>query len=232
MKKRLHRLIVIAAITVIVVAYAFDFKKPFYIGNSERFEPLTVEAEQSEICQGGILFYGSSSIRGWKQTETTRFDIANVDMVGLGGAMLNDLVYYYQRIVVPRNPSALFVYAGENDVGARVWSNTIVDELNSLLDLVEQFNPNTQVYFLSIKPSPKRAGEYAEQVKVNGLIRAFAENTDNLQFIDVSSVLFDGDQLNTNLFHQDGIHLSHAGYEAWTKVLSPTVNNIETATCF
>ena len=231
MNLKAHKLVyLLSAFLIIFLGYLFLFTQPFY-DDPARYEQLVVEAEQKSFCEGGILFFGSSSIRGWKQTPTTRFNNTNLSMVGFGGGMLNHLNHYFDRIVVPRKPTALFIYAGENDVGAGVWSTTILNELQTLLAHVDELKLGTQVYFMSIKPSPKRTDELSKQIKVNALIEKLAEQTDNLQFIDVSSVLFEDGLLRGELFHKDGIHLSHAGYEVWTQLLAPTVNKIQTAAC-
>jgi lysophospholipase L1-like esterase len=218
------------ALILISLSYLLVYTKPFY-GNPARYEQLVIEAEQQSFCEGGIVFFGSSSIRGWKQTPTTRFNNANLTMVGFGGGMLNHLTHYFERIVVPRKPTALFIYAGENDVGAGIWSSSIIKELKKLLTLVDALNADTQVYFMSIKPSPKRTDELKMQSTVNGLVEKLAEQTDNLTFIDVSSTFFENGELKAELFQEDGIHLSHSGYEKWTELLAPTVNKIQTAAC-
>lgn len=226
-----HKIVyLLSALLLIFIGYLFLFTTPFY-DDPARYEQLVVEAEQKTFCQGGILFFGSSSIRGWKQKPTSSFSNTNLTMVGFGGGMLNHLTHYFDRIVVPRKPNALFIYAGENDVGARVWSNTILNELKTLLRQVNKLSTDTQVYFMSIKPSPKRSAELSQQVKLNALVKKLAEQTDNLQFIDVSTALSEDGQLKRELFHDDGIHLSQAGYEVWTELLKPTVNAIKTEPC-
>ena len=226
-----HKIVyLLSALLLIFIGYLFLFTTPFY-DDPARYEQLVVEAEQKPFCQGGILFFGSSSIRGWKQARTSSFRNTNLTMVGFGGGMLNHLTHYFDRIVVPRKPNALFIYAGENDVGAGVWSNTILNELKTLLRQVNELSADTQVYFMSIKPSPKRRAELSQQVKVNASVKALAEQKGNLHFIDVSTALFEDRQLKRELFHDDGIHLSQAGYEVWTKILTPIVDNIETKSC-
>ncbi len=65
---------------------------------------------------GGIVFTGSSSIRLWKSLEE---DMAPLPVLnrGFGGAHLAHVNTYASRIVFLHRPSAVVLYAGDNDLG-------------------------------------------------------------------------------------------------------------------
>jgi hypothetical protein len=70
---------------------------------------------QSPIASSPVVFYGSSSIRLWKslQQDFSGYAVLNC---GFGGSRLTDCVRYANRLVIPRKPSAIVIYAGDNDL--------------------------------------------------------------------------------------------------------------------
>src|SRR5690348_10317985 len=64
---------------------------------------------------GGVVFIGSSSIRGW---DSLAADFPGVPVLnrGFGGSTLADVVYYVDRILLPYRPHLVVLYAGDNDL--------------------------------------------------------------------------------------------------------------------
>ena len=73
-----------------------------------------LEARIFDPPPGPIVFYGSSSFRLWKSLEQDfrSFEVLNC---GFGGACLPDCVAFAPRLVLPLKPSAVVIYAGDND---------------------------------------------------------------------------------------------------------------------
>ena len=65
--------------------------------------------------QDAIVFVGSSSFTLWSSLEE---DMAPLPVInrGFGGALIDDVVHYADRIVVPYQPSAVVLFAGTNDI--------------------------------------------------------------------------------------------------------------------
>lgn len=93
----------------------------------------TADAAQPP-ARGGIVFIGSSSIRKW---ATLAQDFSGFPLLnrGFGGSALADSVSYTDRIVLPYQPCAVVVYAGDNDLEAGKSPETIAAD----------FNPNAEV---------------------------------------------------------------------------------------
>src|SRR6185503_154885 len=64
----------------------------------------------------GIVFVGSSSIKGWKLDQY--FPDMNAINRGFGGSITADSAYFADRIVIKYRPKTVVLYAGDNDVGA------------------------------------------------------------------------------------------------------------------
>lgn len=192
----------------------------FFASEIEAF----VEADRSAPPERGqIVFVGSSSIRFWTTLEQ---DMAPLPVVrrGFGGAHLAHVVHEAPRIVIPYAPRAVVVYAGDNDIGAGKNAETVVADFEALVALLRASLPETDVWFLSIKPSRLRASLWPEMAKANARIRSLAEADPRLRYLDVGAVLLGSDgEPSADFFRFDGLHLNAAGYAAWTTVVRPAL---------
>jgi lysophospholipase L1-like esterase len=61
----------------------------------------------------------------------------------------------------------------------------------------------------------------------NDLIRKLTEANDRLHFADVATAMLSDDgQPRPELYLADKLHLTPAGYELWTRILTPIVEPI------
>ena len=180
---------------------------------------------------GSVVFYGSSSIRLW---QTLPRDIAPLSgsppravvNLGFGGSTLGACVHFFDRLPgrIAREASplrSLVFYAGENDLGDGQSVDAVFDSFVWLHAMVRDRLGETPFAFLSIKPSPARLPVMGRIRAVNDRIQArIAERPASL-FIDVHSAMLNPDgSPNPALWTPDGIHMSRAGYEIWTQILS------------
>jgi len=181
-----------------------------------------VEADRARPpAPGGIVFVGSSSIRFWSSLAE---DMAPLPVIrrGYGGAHLSHLVHDAPRIVIPYAPRAVVVYAGDNDIGADKSADAVVADFEALLALIHGALPDTDVHFLTIKPSRLRWSLWPEMEKVNVRIAERAASDPRLHVIDVGRVLLGPDGMpDKSFFRFDGLHLNAKGYAAWTSVVRP-----------
>lgn len=191
------------------------------------FEPeiqAFLEADRANPpAPGQIVFFGSSSIRFW---STLAADMAPLPVLnrGFGGAHLSHLIHNAPRVVIPYAPRAVVVYAGDNDIGTGKSAGTVVADFEALVVLLHAALPETDVYFLSIKPSQLRFSQWPEMAKANEQIRALTLQDPRLHFIDVGQVLLGSDgKPSGEFFRFDGLHLNAKGYAAWTSVVAPVL---------
>ena len=172
---------------------------------------------------GCVVFMGSSSIRGWKTLEED-FAGMNVALRGYGGSQISDAVYYVERIVVPYQPSAIVLYAGDNDIAAGKSVETVVADFKDFVRTVNSYIGPRAVYFISIKPSIRRWELWPEMEKANEAIRQWAETQPAVYYIDVATPMLGADgKPRPELFQEDGLHMVRAGYQLWTEVVRPMI---------
>jgi lysophospholipase L1-like esterase len=192
----------------------------FFASEIEAF----IEADRARPpAPGQIVFVGSSSIRFWTTLAEDMAPLATVRR-GFGGAHLSHVLYEAPRVILPYAPRAVVVYAGDNDIGAGKRAETVVADFEALVERIHASLPETDVWFLSIKPSRLRRALWPEMVKANEGIRARAERDPRVRYVDVGTSLLGTDgEPDRRFFRFDGLHLNAAGYAAWTAVVRPAL---------
>ncbi|HEX6964076.1 MAG TPA: SGNH/GDSL hydrolase family protein [Lacipirellula sp.] len=170
--------------------------------------------------KGGILFLGSSSIRGWK-LEKWFPDLPVVNR-GFGGSQICDSTHYADRLVTIHQPRLVVFYAGDNDIAAGKSPEQVRDDFRAFVEKVRKPQPELPIVFIAIKPSIAR-WKLAEEIKeANRLIAADAEELGDIEYLDVWPAMLDESGApRKDVFVDDGLHMNDAGYDIWAKLLRP-----------
>jgi lysophospholipase L1-like esterase len=180
------------------------------------------ESDKREFPKtGGIVFVGSSTIRGWK-TLHEDFPDYNILNRGFGGSHLEDVNHYLPDIVLPYKPKLIVLYAGENDITAGKSVERVFGDFKHFVSAVHQKLPKTRIVFVSLKPSPSRWSLREKLARANDLIKAAIEKDKRLQFVDVwQPMLAENGEPKPEIFMGDKLHLNAEGYKIWRAALSP-----------
>lgn len=211
------------AAPVLIGAVAF---LPLHAGE-ENPEPRRFDEEitrfgewdrQNSVPRNAVLFAGSSSIRLWKTAEYfPQFPVINR---GFGGAHISDVLFFMEKIVLPYRPAVIVFYAGDNDIADGKSAEKVLADYRQFVERVRQALPETRIIFLPIKPSLARWNFWPEMKKANGLIEAYCAGDERLFYADTATpMLAGGGKPGSELFLEDGLHLSEAGYRLWSGVL-------------
>ncbi|MFK7897784.1 MAG: SGNH/GDSL hydrolase family protein [Myxococcota bacterium] len=197
----------------------------FYDDTIAEFEAAD---QKNPPLPGAILFTGSSSIRLW---DTLAEDMAPLRVInrGFGGAHMAHVARNAKRLTLPYAPTAIVVYAGDNDLaeGTGKSPETVIQDFQTFLSAVRSELPDVPIYFIAIKPSVLRWDRWPEMQEANEGIRAMAAADDRLHFLDIATpMLISSDPEASpvpsgDLFRFDGLHLSAAGYAVWTEAIRP-----------
>jgi len=186
---------------------------------------LRAFAQQDSMQQppvAPILFYGSSSLRMWT-TLATDFPGRPVLNRAFGGSRFPDATYFFDKLVVAYQPKQVVLYEGDNDIGAGATPQQVYQSFRVFAELMRRKLPRTQLVFLAIKPSLSRWARYPKMQEANKLIRKYIEaHPKQFRFVDVATPLLAPDgKPRPELYREDGLHMTPAGYEIWTRVLEP-----------
>lgn len=192
--------------------------------DSARFESEIVAFEQADSVvrrrPGGVVFIGSSSIRRWDSLGDDFPGTAVINR-GFGGSRLRDATYYADRIVVPYQPRAVVLYAGDNDLAEGRTPQQVRDDFAAFVAKVRASLPQVRLAFVSIKPSPARQALQAKAREANDLVRAWAGRQQGVDYLDVSTPMLDDGQPRAELFVDDRLHMNRSGYAIWAGVVGP-----------
>lgn len=192
----------------------------------EEVHALEQAREKNPPLYEPVVFYGSSSIRLW---DTLGQDFAGERVVnlGFGGSTMEACAYFFEHLVVPYNPRALVLYAGDNDLGDGKSPETVVRSYQALSNKVQQYLGPIPFAYISIKSSPARHHLIHSIMRTNALIRQEHLSRPGRLYIDVCSLMLKPDGTpRPELYREDGLHLSAEGYALWRQTLCAHHNEI------
>jgi len=164
------------------------------------------------------VFVGASNIRRW-QSLPERFKKTPVLNRGFGGSQLSDVAFFADRCVIKYKPKQIYLNAGGNDLHAGKTPEEVLAAFEEFVTKVRTALPKTAISFISIPPSPSRWDEVEQVKKANALIAESCEKH-GVVFIDVFSLLLGADgQPRPELYVEDKLHFSEAGYDVVTSAI-------------
>lgn len=175
--------------------------------------------------QGGVVFLGSSTFTLWLSlVRAFRDAVPGVPLFnrGFGGSKVSDSLFYWERVLLPLTPRAVFFYAGDNDLEHGKSPQCVVEGTKALCERTWQSLPDTKFFLVSVKPSPARWHIFDLQTQTNELLRAYCADDGRLTFVDITTpMLNENGGIRPELYVADELHLSLAGYRIWREVFTP-----------
>ena len=170
-----------------------------------------------------IVLVGSSSFTRWTNVNAAfpGYPIVNR---GFGGSVLPDLVRYAYDVIIRYQPKQVIVYCGDNDLASGDSTSVaeVVLRVKTLYGMVRTNLPEAVFSFVSIKPSPSRAGIQKKVRAANAQIKAFLKTQKKTDFINVYDPMLDTKgAMREELYVADRLHMKPEGYEIWKKVMLP-----------
>ena len=166
-----------------------------------------------------IVFTGSSSIRRW-QNISGYFPGENIINTAFGGSQMSDLIFYSDQAIIRYKPVQVFIYEGDNDLGAGEKAADILREADSLIKIIHKELPVTEIVILSAKPSPLRWAFKDEFLKLNRMFSQLPVKYDYVRYLDLwTSLIGPSGRPVSEYFISDSLHLNNSGYRKWAPVI-------------
>ncbi len=229
MRLRSLPLMVGAAGLMLLVVVAVYFLLPGSGANQEggpeywedSIRDLEIAAHNSPLPADSVLFLGSSSIRLWASLAQ---DMAPVPVIqrGFGGAQLNDVTYFAERLLKVPKPVAIVIFAGANDIIRQTATEPtqLLHRYQQLVARLWQELPETPIYYIAITPAPHRWQFWPLSRAANELIERYSSSNELLRFIDTNQALLGPNGMPQREFYlEDEIHLSAQGYAVWREII-------------
>lgn len=178
--------------------------------------------EKNAVPMHGVLFAGSSSIRLWN--TAARFPGLPVINRGFGGSHISDVNHFVKETVLNYAPDVVVFYAGDNDLSAGKTKDRVLADYKKFVTRVLAAKPDTDIIFIAIKPSLARWEQWPLMRETNEAVKTYSAANPRLHYADIAPPMLGADgKPRPELFVQDGLHMTPAGYDAWTKVLAPAI---------
>lgn len=173
-----------------------------------------------------VIFYGSSTVRLWTGLEQDFPDVKPIN-AGFGGSTLAACAWFFERLIAPAKPRTLVLYAGDNDLGDGRHPEEVYLLFCALSTKIQRDLPDTDVTFISIKPSPSR-WHIVEQIRAaNQYIENEIKRLPRFSFVDLTSVMLTPDgKPRKELYQADGLHMNPDGYALWRRELTARVPDL------
>jgi lysophospholipase L1-like esterase len=187
------------------------------------FERFEAQDRANPPRPGGIVFVGSSSIRNWVTLER---DFPGLPVLnrGFGGSESGDVVQFADRIVVRYKPRVVVYYEGDNDLFAGKTPAQVLNNFQTFVATMHRELPGTRVVFVSVKPSIARWNIVDKTRETNQLVGDYVRTDDRLVYVDVFSSMLDASgRPRRELFVEDGLHMTPAGYVIWQHLIAPVI---------
>ena len=178
--------------------------------------------KNSPPAPGGIVFYGSSSIKLWDLKKS--FPELPAINRGFGGSQMSDAAQFVRRAVTPLKPKTIVLYEGDNDLNVNKSPQQVAADFGMLLKSLRADLPAAKLIVIGCKPSPSRWKLIDKQRELNRLLAERCQADKYATFLDVEKpMLGEGGQPRAELFRDDKLHLNDAGYELWNSLLAPVL---------
>lgn len=207
--------------------FVSNMKEYTYVSPYEtRINKLAKQYQSAE--KGGVLIMGSSTMDYWSDWQT---DIGNRlgYNVGIGGTIVEDWLYAYDKLVKPFNPSTILIYLGGNNINNMGHTGKYTESLmENLLSKMHADFPDAKIYYIysMAVPSCYKGGkfnyEYGQFIEE---MKKLVADTDWLNGIDTFTSLTKDGEARKDLYRNDGIHLNEKGYDIFAQIINDAVFN-------
>jgi len=174
---------------------------------------------KNALPEDPVLFVGSSSVRLWSTAKA--FPGKPIINRGFGGSELSDVIHFYEQVVKPYSPRKIFLYAGDNDIANGKSAEQVFEDYKAFVAMLRADLPDTELVFISIKPSMARWEKWPVMVAANRMVRDYAANRPRLAYADLAGPLLGNDGLPKDVYVEDELHLNEEGYRLWQEALAP-----------
>lgn len=178
----------------------------------------------------GTLFVGSSTIRMWTTLAQDFRQLPVVINRGFGGSTMADCNRFARDLVVRYQPSQVLVYAGDNDLAEGRTPAQVLESFREFVATVRSELPGVRIDYISIKPSPSRAGLLEKARETNALIGAYVQTLPNAGYIDIFTPMMTAEGTpRPELFLGDRLHLNETGYQLWQSIIASRLTGVPAA---
>jgi lysophospholipase L1-like esterase len=193
---------------------------PFYYHKVSHFRTLPNTKNE-------IIFLGNSITDYCEWAEL--FQNPNIKNRGISGDVTDGVLERLDE-VTESQPAKIFIMIGINDLSRGKSEDYIFNNYKKIIKRIKKESPKTKIYIESILPVNEARGKYKNHtnktqnvISLNRQLKTLAEESDNVQFIDLFTAFADKNQRLAFKYSLDGLHLNGDGYLVWKSIIDQYV---------
>jgi lysophospholipase L1-like esterase len=161
-----------------------------------------------------------SAFEEWDRKNTLLRDAVLLINRGFGGSHISDVNHYLEQTVLKYKPRVVVLYAGDNDIANNKTPSRVLADYQAFVRGVRAELPATPIVFLAVKPSIARWSLWDTARAFNDMVKAYSAGERDLHVVDLAPRMLGADgRPRPELFVEDGLHMSAAGYGLWTEAV-------------
>lgn len=205
------------------------------LGGAMSSTPLTADVywdqktslfEILPIGENDIVFLGNSITDGGEFNEL--FNLENIKNRGIRSDVITGVEKRLDQ-VTDGHPKKIFLLIGINDVSHNHSVAELAKRYERLVRKIREKSPDTKLYVQSVMPINNSITKYKSLIGKEKTIKGFNEQIKGIAekegafYIDLWPALADDKGNLKREYTNDGLHLTGAGYKAWTNLIRPYV---------
>ncbi len=183
--------------------------------------PNRLEEFKQDIIQSGDIVMLGNSLTEQGDDWSSKLGVSNVINRGISGDNTDGVLARLEEIICG-SPSKIFLMIGTNDL----WTNYSSKEVSANIDLIGQKLvdelPNAEVFVQTVMPLAAGNEKLDKLSEINTLLRALDQN--HYTLINTHMKMANDQGYLPSELTTDGVHLNAAGYEKWSTILKPYIN--------
>lgn len=198
------------------------------MAESEYWYQRTSLFEILPVTENDIVFLGNSITDGGEFAEL--FGNPRIKNRGISSDVMEGVEKRLDQ-VLRNHPRKLFLLIGINDVSHNLSVDQLATRYERLVKNIRRTSPQTKLYIQSVMPINNDFRRYKNLIGKEKTVKRFNEKIEKIArdndavYIDLWPALADSATGKLKkAYTNDGLHLTGAGYRAWTELLRPYVD--------
>ena len=217
------------------------------VSNLQNYEKAILVYEAQPIETGRILFYGSSAFTRWKEKfgvrpleEDIRMKDGSPAAVnhGFGGGIMEQGLYYYDRMVKPWAPRAIVLRFFPNDIAIGYSPMEIMYLISLFCNRARADLPGVKFYLCDAMPHKKFMDNLAWKKcakQYNQLLDNYCELNEDCTYVSQSTWpgfyenpedAGDYGKVRTDIWAEDEMHFTQEGYNIYRDLFLNALDDI------
>jgi hypothetical protein len=182
------------------------------------------QAETMKQSQAKIIFIGDSITEGWdKEIWRTRIAPASALNFGVGGEGPPHVLWRIDHgILEGPAPETVVLMIGINNYWRHFTAGDTARGIETIVERIHTRQPMTRIVLLGLLPVYEAASPIRPWIgEINGRLKLL-DGQKKVEYFDLSSGFLEADgNQRLQLYQEDHLHLSKAGYVVLTRALTP-----------